>query len=207
MDSNYSPEFNARPMSSSTFHTPTGSTVSIGDIYFILFRHKWKIIVLSLLGFVGAYALITLFPREYSSQARLFIRYVQEDNKPGPGGDGAIRSLGSRGENILAGEIAIVQSLDLAQKAADLYGHEKILDPKSDTTNPRLAAAAQVYGGLSIEVPKNSSVLELTFTHKKAEIVQPVLATIIDIYLKRHLEIHRPGRVVRRCVCHSKPNS
>lgn len=193
MDSNYSPEFNARPMSSSTFHTPTGSTVSIGDIYFILFRHKWKIVVLSLLGFAGAYALITLFPREYSSQARLFIRYVQEDNKPGPGGDGAIRSLGSRGENILAGEIAIVQSLDLAQKAADLYGPEKILDPKSESTNPRLAAASQVYGGLSIEVPKNSSVLELTFTHKKAEIVQPVLATIIDIYLKRHMEIHRPG--------------
>ena len=143
MDSNYSPEFNARPMSSSTFHTPSGSTVSIGDIYFILFRHKWKIIVLSLLGFVGAYALITMFPREYSSQARLFIRYVQEDNKPGPGGDGAIRSHGSRGENILAGEIAIVQSLDLAQKAADLYGPDKILDPKSESTNPRLAAASR----------------------------------------------------------------
>ena len=50
-----------------------------------------------------------------------------------------------------------------------------------------------ISAGLQVNIPWNSSVLELTFVHPNPAIVQPVLATIIDTYLKRHLEIHRPG--------------
>lgn len=193
MDSNYTPEFAARPAGPTTLTMPSGATISIGDVYYTLFRHKWKIIICALLGFAAAGAIFKFFPRQYASQARLFIRYVQEENKPIATSEGVVRSMAGRGENILGAEIAIITSLDLAQRAADAFGVEKIVDSKGDSANPRLAAAAQVNKGLSIDAPKSTPVLELTFTHERPEIVQPILATIIDAYLKRHLEIHRPG--------------
>ncbi|MGH8022950.1 MAG: Wzz/FepE/Etk N-terminal domain-containing protein, partial [Limisphaerales bacterium] len=44
-----------------------------GDIYFILFRHKWKIILLSLAGIAAAAAYWWFFPPPFQSEARLFI--------------------------------------------------------------------------------------------------------------------------------------
>jgi len=53
--------------------------MGVGDILFILFRHKWKILILGLMGLAAAAAIYKLYPKAYASQARLFVRYVQEE--------------------------------------------------------------------------------------------------------------------------------
>ncbi len=52
--------------------------MTVGDIYYVLFRHKWKIILLSLAGIVAAVAFYYLKPPPYQSQAELLIQYVPE---------------------------------------------------------------------------------------------------------------------------------
>src|SRR5690348_3293147 len=101
--------------------------LNLGDIYYALFRHKWKILAISALGVVAALALPLVMPLPYQSEAKLFIRYVLETKSPGQVGanDARIKSPDERGENVINTELEILTSLDLAQEVATNIGPEK----------------------------------------------------------------------------------
>src|SRR6266536_5443119 len=110
---------------------PTGrpaSGMSLSDIYYVLFRHKWKIAVISSLGFVAALALPAAWPKIYQSEAKLFIHYVL-DNKSGQIGapDARMKSPDEGGQSVISTELEILTSLDLAQVVATNIGPERIL--------------------------------------------------------------------------------
>ena len=58
--------------------TSQAPSFTIGDIYYVLFRHKWKIILCSLTGILAAAAYYRYFPPPFQSEARLLIKYVIE---------------------------------------------------------------------------------------------------------------------------------
>src|SRR5215813_1022459 len=91
---------------------PHAPGLTLGDIYYILFRHKWKILALSALGFIVAFALPRMSTKIYQSEAELLIRYVSENQAPiHPGATEAVKSPDDGG-NILNTEIQILTSLD-----------------------------------------------------------------------------------------------
>ena len=66
--------------------------LSTSDIAFMLFRHKWTIILCSTLGLIGATLVFFLIPASYESQAKLLVPYVVErsaidQEKPLVGGE------------------------------------------------------------------------------------------------------------------------
>ncbi len=172
---------------------PHGMT--LGDIYYILFRHKWKIIACSVLGIIVAITLFFFKPIPYQSEAKLFIRYVLDSKSLNPAGnlaaaDSRVKSPDERGENIINSEIEILTSLDLAQQVADVIGPEKIL-AKVGGGKDRNKAAWFIQRNLTGEATKKSSVILLTFQHPDPEMVQAILHEMIDDYFKKHIEIHR----------------
>src|SRR6266850_4395146 len=62
---------NNRPAESS-------GSMTLGDVYFVVFRHKWKIILFALAGLVAAATFYFLNPPLYQSEAELFIRYITD---------------------------------------------------------------------------------------------------------------------------------
>src|ERR1700723_3094705 len=97
--------------------------MSLGDIYYVVFRHKWKIILLSLAGFMAAAALYYLKPPPYESRAELLIQYVPEPTLTALIGDEQkVITPDSRGQDIINSEIQILTSLDLAEQAATNIG-------------------------------------------------------------------------------------
>lgn len=167
-------------------------SLSVADVYHILFRHKWKIILFFLLGIGGAVAVKMLMPVPYKSSAKLFIRYVLEAQSPAQlqGDDARVRTPDSRGENIINTELEILTSLDLARQAAEAVGPEKILAPFGGGSNA-FAAAGAIRSKLTVEVPRRSNVILLSYEHPNAEIPQQVLTRLIGAYLSRHAEVHR----------------
>ena len=170
---------------------------SLGDIYYVLFRHKWKILLCSLAGIAVAAAIYISNPPPYTSQAKLFIRYVLTEGKtPSPtGGDGGFKSPDQRGETIMDSEEEILTSLDLAKQVATAVGPEKILAKAGGGQDLNMAAHL-VNAGLLVQIPQRSSVIHVAFTHPDVEIVQPVLREVIDRYLKMHVEIHRAVGII-----------
>ena len=49
-------------------------TFTLGDVYYVLFRHKWRIILCALVGFAAAAVVYRRNPPPYGSEAKLFIR-------------------------------------------------------------------------------------------------------------------------------------
>ena len=170
---------------------PQASGLNLADIYYILFRHKWKIVLLSVAGFLAAAGVYFTAPASYTSEAKLFIRYIVESRLPsGIPGDQQIKTLDTGGANIISSEIEIIKSLDLAAQVAEAIGPEKILGKGSTETN-KYAAAFVLQKGLTVEVLPNSDILRIVFQHPDREIVQPVLSQLIEAYRGKHVEIHR----------------
>jgi succinoglycan biosynthesis transport protein ExoP len=171
---------------------PHGPSLDLGDIYYTLFRHKWRILLCSLTGLAVAFALYKSSPPPYQSDAKLFIRYVVTENENVvPGKDDAImKSPDVRGETIMNSEAETLTSLDLAETVARQIGPEKILARLGGGKNS-MDAAVVIRKGLEVEVMPHSSVIQISFAHPDPEIAQPVLRSLIDAYLKKHVEIHR----------------
>jgi uncharacterized protein involved in exopolysaccharide biosynthesis/Mrp family chromosome partitioning ATPase len=176
--------------------------MGLGDVLYILFRHKWKIILLSIMGIGGAVAVYIISPLPWTSEAKLVVRYVMDSKppvqvampgQPGANNAGTFTSPDARGETIINSQMEILGSQDLALLVADAVGPEKILG-KPGATN-RYQAAAYIESHLKIEAPKKSSVISISFQHKNPEIVQSVLNQVVDTYIKRQAEIYRAGGV------------
>ena len=164
--------------------------LSLADIYYIIFRHKWKILTLSTAGLVTAALLYLLEPPVYTSEAKLFIRYVVEARLPSVvDGESQIKTPDPGGANIINSEVEILKSLDLASQVVDAIGPEKLLGKGNGQTNKYLAAI-QLIKNLSVEVPPRSDILRISFQNRNREVVQPVLEQLINAYLRKHVEIH-----------------
>lgn len=165
--------------------------LNLGDLYYIFFRHKGKILLIFLAGLLGAVAYYFVRPPMYQSEAKILIRYIVE-GKTGTSAkeESQVKSPDTGGANIINSEIEILTSLDLAEHVADAVGPGKIL-AKLGGGDDRSRAAGVIHKGLKVEVPGRSSVILMTFRHPDASVVQPVLSQLTETYLKRHVEIHR----------------
>src|ERR1035437_8809333 len=115
--------------------TPSG--ISPGDIFFVVFRHKWKIIILTLIGLAAAAAYYFTRQPLYQSQAKIFIRYISDSHPLNPlDNNSRVTSLIDQGQNVMNSEMEILTSLDLAAKVATNFGPNKILAKLGGGSNP-----------------------------------------------------------------------
>ena len=167
------------------------AAMTLSDVYFVLFRHKWKIVAFSLAGLAAAATLYLFRPRAYQSEADLYIRYVLDTHAPKSGmGDDRTTSPDERGENIMNSEVAILSSLDLAQSVVSNIGPDRILAKVGGGKDP-LRAAEMLRANLSVQAGKQSSIITVMLKLRDPEILQPVLQNYIDEYLNKHREIHQ----------------
>jgi Mrp family chromosome partitioning ATPase/uncharacterized protein involved in exopolysaccharide biosynthesis len=173
--------------------TPTPSPgITLGDVYYILFRHKWLIAILSLAALTAAIMVLCFWSMPYQSEAKVLIKYVKETKPPEQTAtDYQVTSPDSSGENIINSEIELLTSLDLANNVVDVLTPARILAKAGGGTN-RFKAAFLIRNGLVAAVTNRSDVIHLIFSHPDPDMVQPILGQYIDTYLKRHSEIHGP---------------
>jgi polysaccharide biosynthesis transport protein len=177
---------------------PDAAGFDLSEVYYTLFRHKWKILFCIVAGVAGALVMYLQYKPMFQSEAKLFVRYVITEAKTARTStldDTTIKSPDMRGETIMIAEQQILNSMDLARKVAEAMGPEKIL-PKAAPVKDINAATIAIRDGLRAEVPRGSSVLNITFRHRDPSLVQPILREIVDQYLKMHVEVHRAAGLV-----------
>jgi uncharacterized protein involved in exopolysaccharide biosynthesis/Mrp family chromosome partitioning ATPase len=168
--------------------------MSVADVWYALFRHKWKVLILSTLGVVAAGALYVKNKPPSVSEAKLLVRYVVESRSlEALGPDGQVRAAqGTAAANVINSEGEIIRSMDLCRQVAESIGPEKILaGSKFDGVTNLTAAAGVLYEGLDVEIPKLSNVIKIGLAHPDPEIAQRALQQLIEFYFKKHVEIHR----------------
>ncbi len=166
--------------------------MQLSDILYVLFRHKWKITIISAVAIIAAAGIYSFFPAPMQSNAKLFIKYVMDNREPTVLGDpnGKTRMPDQRGESVVATEMEILTSYDLARDAARSLTDKQLLSLCGSTNLDRAAGA--IRRGLLPQAAKGSSVVQLGFSHRDPELVMPVLRQVITNYFVRHQEVHRP---------------
>jgi uncharacterized protein involved in exopolysaccharide biosynthesis/Mrp family chromosome partitioning ATPase len=168
--------------------------ISLGDIYYTVFRHKWKIVITSMMGILAAAAIYHVKAPLYESQAKLLIKYVPDFSQTGLAGDNQrVLVPDSDGDDIINSEIQILTSLDVAKDAASNFGPANVLAKEGGGTSVD-EAAGFIRGNLDVEpADTKSSVIVVTFKHPDPLVVQPLLQEIINAYQQKHYEIHSAG--------------
>ena len=163
--------------------------LNVQDVLFVIFRHKWKILLLTLLGLLSAGVVYVLGKPQYLSEAKLLVRYVVERSAV-DAIDSQVDTSGRSGSSLIAAEIEILSSWDLAVQVAEAIGSEKLLaDGKEPGGTGR--AVSMVRNGLEVTAKKGSNVLNVTFRNGNRDLSQPILDEYVRRYFDKHLEVHR----------------
>lgn len=194
--------------------------LSIGEVYYLLFRRKRLIMIFALLGVLAAGIIYLRTPAIYLSEAKLLVRYIAEATPVAAdvSGDRVISTL-SRGSDSIRTEVEILSSPGLALKVVERIGVERMTSvaesglthrikgvfrwvgarfrggdeaaPSDRRRPPAGVLASDLIRNLSIDVPKNSNILRLFYRARSAELAQEVLSTLIAEYMVKHIEVHR----------------
>lgn len=165
------------------------SGLNFNDILFILFRHKWKVLVCAMTGILAAAIIYFFLPSQYESQAKLLVRYVV-DRSAVDGLDPQGKNLGSPSEIVINSEVEILKSADLALQVAETIGVDRLLGtPGGKATNAE--AARSVLKGLEVSVVKESNIISVSYRNRDPQLAIQVLQELVKRYFDKHLEIHR----------------
>ena len=162
--------------------------MNVDDILFVLFRHKWKILLCAALGIAAAASVYLYKQRLYQSEAKLMVRYVVDSS--------AVDTLDSQPKGSDASqinsEVQILTSWDLAMQVASAVGVERLL-PESEGKATLAAAANIVREGLTVVSPKYTNIIVLSYKNPNPELATLVLKELVARYFTKHLEVHRSG--------------
>jgi polysaccharide biosynthesis transport protein len=171
----------------------TSGGFGIQDVIYILFKHKWKIIVLSLLGFAAAAALFLNQKPLYSSTAKLLVRYVIETGTIDPYSEMKSPGGGARrgADPVILTEIEIIRSLDLTKDVVEALRDENPQWYASLRVTNQQEAAMAILTKLMVFPGESPNILYLSYANEESALPKATLAKIVELYFKKHLEIHR----------------
>jgi uncharacterized protein involved in exopolysaccharide biosynthesis/Mrp family chromosome partitioning ATPase len=169
-----------------------GSTLTLGDVLYILLRHKWKIVLFTLVGIVGAGAVWFTRKPIFESTAKIYVKYVAESRTlpPGTGQPEVVREPESRGNAVINAEMEILTSTDCVLEAVKAVGAQKILAAYGGGTNEHHAVGV-LLNKLATK-PGGSGVVTVSLGHPDPEIAQEALTRVIEAYRRKHVRVHRP---------------
>ena len=172
---------------------PQPAGINVGDIVYALFKHKWKLILVSLLAMGGAAAYYFRAPVVYQSQSKMIVRYLV-DRSSIDQVDTTASASGSRGnDSVMSSQLAILTSWDLASQVGATFTGDlrKRLVPDATGEVSEAEATGAVFSGLTAEVPKSSNIILLTYRHSDPAVARTVLDAVVTQYQKKHLEYYR----------------
>jgi polysaccharide biosynthesis transport protein len=173
-------------------HMPQpGASIGVGDVVYILFRHKWKIVLFTLLGLATVPVIWKKKQPLFESEAKILVRYVSERRAvaTGAGESDIVREPEARGLSVINSEVEILSSADCVLEAVRAVGASKILEAYGGGTN-EYQAAGVLLKKLNPKVG-SSGVVTVVLGHPDPEIAREALTRLIEAYRRKHVRIHR----------------
>lgn len=170
---------------------PQHSGTGLFDILFILFKHKWKILLCATLGFAAAAGVFFLLPPIYESQAKLLVRYVVDKSAiDGLDSSSGKTQLGAPSEGVINSEVEILTSSDLTAQVADAVGVDRLAkgSPGKATTAD---VAEDISKALKVGVIKDTNIISASYQNEDPKLAMEVLQELVTRYFDKHLEVHR----------------
>lgn len=162
-----------------------GPTFGLGDILHAIFKHKWKILICTIIGIIAAVCVQVLYTPMYESHAKLLVRYVLERTPIDPDAPSQKASM-----NVIGAEVEILNSWDLAVQVAEALGPKRLL-PNAPGNPSASDAAGTISAGLTVIPSGGSNMIFVFYRNRDPDLARLVLDELVNRYFVRHLEVHR----------------
>jgi uncharacterized protein involved in exopolysaccharide biosynthesis len=183
-------------------------SLTLRDLLTIAFRHR-LLIAISFLGILSGSILVALLqPNRYATGMKILVKRERVDPVVTAEASALPQFALGVTEEDMNSEVALLKSRDLLEKvvvACDLqHRHDsawfKILAAVSakreDTDverNMRIPKAVRALEeALSVEVLKKTNLIALSYESPDPKLAAQVLTELSNLYLEKHLEVHRP---------------
>lgn len=184
------------------------------DMSLILFKHKKKVLSSFVLVAAMTVVAIVFWPRNYASEAKLFVQVGRESVSLDPTATtGQVMPISVSRETEVNSVLEMLRSRVMIEKLVDEIGPDVILRPATtetssvpqtssmlsnlasmielDPVSDREKAVSRVMKQLDVAVEKKSDVITVSGTAKSPELAQLIVAKFINIYLGAHVQMHR----------------
>ena len=181
-----------RPVTVARQINPTAvsrSGFGLKDIFFAIFRHKLLVVICTILGLALGLAYYLFYPRVYRSSAKLLVRYVVERSAV-DSVDSSSVTTSRNSDAVIASEVEILTSWDLAVQVADAVGPKRLLPNSKEPVSKELAAV-MVMSGLDVTWRRGSNIIYASYNNPDPQMAVVVLDELIRQYFNKHLEVHR----------------
>jgi uncharacterized protein involved in exopolysaccharide biosynthesis len=206
---------NLEQQSQPTYKDGITFSYTLRDLASVGFRH-YRVIILSFFGItLGAISFALMQPLQYEAKVKIILNRERVDPIVSPEDNAAPRSSGaSVTEQEQNSEVELIKSRDLLQKVVVAAGLNR---PKTDDSwwahlfstestrasddqgsapdkvSSTLRAADVLLQSLQVQPITKSNIITVTYKDSDPQQATRVLNTFADLYLVKHLEVHRPA--------------
>jgi len=184
-------------------------TPTLRDLLAVAFRHR-RLVVISFLGiFLGALLSALVLPKQYEAQMKILVKRERADPLVTAESNAQPRSSLNVTEEELNSEVELLKSRDLLEQVVVACGLQL---PKTNSMWASLLSVAEardIDGAagkddripravrrlekkLQVEPVKKTNLIEVTYESPDPELAARVLAKLADLYLEKHVAVHRP---------------
>jgi len=161
-------------------------TGSLRDILTILFKHKYKILIIFLATVITVTVGSFLLPPTYEAKSSLLVKFGREYvYRPEVGERSSnVGLIPLNQEEVINSEIQILTSRDLVEKVINTLGIEKIypdlLEKPPEGIPPLEVAIRNFEKTLSVEGVKKSNVIQVSFQHREPQVAANAVNVLVD---------------------------
>ncbi len=172
------------------------SSFSLRDVVAVIFRQKWLIASVFVLAILVVAVITWLLPDRYESRIKILVKNSRADVIVSPEQTGNMTLTGEVSEVQVNSEIELIQSHDLFEAVVKKTGLAKQYLSENQNQSPAAVekAARQLEKDINISPVKKASIIDISYSSRSAQQSVSVLRALAELYLERHLQVHRvPG--------------
>jgi uncharacterized protein involved in exopolysaccharide biosynthesis len=171
--------------------------ISLRDFLNILFKQKFKILVVFFAIVIPVTVITWSLPSIYEAKSRLMVKFGREHIYRPEVGEANATFLFDR-EQVFNSEVYILTSRDLKEKVLTTLGMETVypdlVTTPANTLKPPEAAINRFGRNLSAEILKKSNIIQVSFKHEDPQVAARVVNLLVDFYKEKHLQIFSDSR-------------
>jgi uncharacterized protein involved in exopolysaccharide biosynthesis len=172
------------------------SLLSLRDVVAPVFRHR-RLVAVSFLGiFLGSIIATLVLPKQYEAEMKILVKRERVDPSLTSGRTTVIEPRSDVSEEQVQSEVELLQSRDLLEnvvKGCRLVQAGNGQDDR-ETSISLARAVRNLQKALRVEPLKKTNLISVTYRSRDPELAAHVLNTLSNLYLEKHLAVHRlPG--------------
>jgi uncharacterized protein involved in exopolysaccharide biosynthesis len=154
----------------------------------LAYRYKWRALACLVATVLLAVLWIRFAPREYESEAKLFVRVGRENAALDPTiTKGESISFNTNREEEINSIVEHLRSRAIFEKTLDLYAP----GTSQDSPETRDNALRRLQNAVYVASPRMSTVVTIQGRAASPQEAQTIVATLVKVYLEEHMRINR----------------